>query len=191
MAARLLFICTLSTAYVHPYILPMKRGAIMDKARLKQHERLYKSKRVDPYQTEERTQGLFKCEQCGAFELEGRWVWENPAEHNTADSTTCPACRRINNQAPAGTILMTGSFVMEHREEITNLIRNTESAEKQTHALERLIDIQEQDDGLMVLTTGEHLANRIGHALKAAYKGETSYTYSDRRTHLAVDWHRD
>jgi len=43
----------------------------------------------------------------------------------------------------------------------------------------------------MVSTTGTHLANRIAHALEAAYDGTAHYTYTDNETHLDVSWKRD
>lgn len=39
-------------------------------------------------------------------------------------------------------------------------------------------------------TTGIHLANRLGHALKAAFKGHADYQYSDEYG-VSVDWKRD
>ena len=50
---------------------------------------------------------------------------------------------------------------------------------------------QSVTDGLVVTTTGMHLATRIGHALAAAYKGHTEYQYSDSEAHVRVNWLRN
>lgn len=70
-------------------------------------------------------------------------------------------------------------------------MQHTEQQEKQTHVLERLIAIDRQQNELVAMTTGTHLANRIGHELEAAYDGHCSYQYSDSEVYLSVDWHRD
>lgn len=77
------------------------------------------------------------------------------------------------------------------RGEILNLIRNTETAEKAAHALERSLDVTDADDSLEVTTTDMHLANRIGHALNIAYKGRSYYHYSEDKTHVSIRWERD
>jgi len=42
-----------------------------------------------------------------------------------------------------------------------------------------------------VTTTGIHLANRLGHALEAAFKGNSDYRYGDDKYGLSVNWTRD
>src|SRR5690606_6500198 len=81
------------------------------------------------------------------------------------------ACQRIAEDVPAGTISLRGDFVKQHSDELCGLIRNTEEMEKSQHPLERLMAISDDADGLTVTTTGLHLAQRIGHALEAAYDG--------------------
>jgi len=46
-------------------------------------------------------------------------------------------------------------------------------------------------EGLVVTTTGMHLANRLGHALEAAYKGHADYKYSDDQTLVRIRWERN
>ena len=135
--------------------------------------------------------GAAHCPSCGANFHAGRWSWQALDAGARAEEATCPACKRIAEKAAAGTVTLSGAFVQAHREEILNLIRNTEALENKEHALERLIDIADEEDAVVVTTTGMHLANRIGHALDSAYDGSTRYTYSDDKTHLDVDWERD
>lgn len=92
---------------------------------------------------------------------------------------------------PAGTVTLSGSFLLKHRNEIIHLIENTEKKEKVDHALERIINLADSGDDLIVSTTGIHLANRLGHALEAAYKGNADYQYGDDEYGLSVKWRRD
>ncbi len=110
---------------------------------------------------------------------------------SAVEEVVCPACRRIADRAPAGMVRLSGAFLQGHRDEITHLLHNTEAREKPDHPLERLIEIVEDGDELVATTTGMHLANRIGHALEAAYDGDSDYRYSDSELFLSVDWRRD
>ena len=121
---------------------------------------------------------------------QGRWSWEQAAP-DKAQARLCPACRRIADDQPAGTLHLAGGFLAAHREEVLGLIHNTEAAEKAQHALERLIKVSEQQGGLQVTTTGIHLTRRLGHALTGAFKGTCSYQYAEDGNHLAVHWSRD
>ncbi|MEX6503703.1 BCAM0308 family protein [Pseudomonas zhanjiangensis] len=161
----------------------------MDKQQQSQKNQLYTTHHGDPY-LKPPSSGSALCPQCGAVYQQGRWAWQDspPAE---AQSLACPACQRIADGEPAGTLQLSGDFLDEHRDEILNLIHNTEAAEKAQHALERLLKVSEEQGSVQVTTTGVHLANRIGHALSAAYKGRIEYSYSEDERHVGIHWHRD
>ncbi len=108
-----------------------------------------------------------------------------------AQEALCPACQRIAENVPAGTISLLGAFVKTHADELCGLIRNTEEKEKSEHPLERLMAISDEPDGLRVTTTGLHLAQRIGHALEAAYDGELKIRYEGEEYYVDVHWRRD
>ncbi|MFT6466503.1 BCAM0308 family protein [Halopseudomonas sp.] len=161
----------------------------MDKHQQSQKDKLFKPSHGDPY-LEVLPRGSAQCPQCGAVHDHGRWSWQQ-AVPKGAQAHVCPACRRIADDQPAGTLHLAGGFLAAHREEVLGLIHNTEAAEKAQHALERLIKVSEQEDGLQVTTTGTHLAKRLGHALSGAFKGECSYQYAEDELHLTVHWSRD
>lgn len=92
---------------------------------------------------------------------------------------------------PAGTVSLRGAFVKQHADELCGLVRNTEELEKSEHPLERLIAISDSADGLDVTTTGLHLAQRIGHALEAAYDGELQIHYNHEEYYVDIHWQRD
>lgn len=101
------------------------------------------------------------------------------------------AARPTRPGAGPGTVSLRGAFVKQHADELCGLVRNTEELEKSEHPLERLIAISDSADGLDVTTTGLHLAQRIGHALEAAYDGELQIHYNHEEYYVDIHWQRD
>ncbi len=162
----------------------------MDKGKFGRLDRLVKEKRHDPYQSKEKFPEPTVCTGCGCVYSGGRWVWteEKPEKANKA---LCPACRRIKEKMPAGVINLSGRFLKSHGDEILNLIKNEEKAEKAEHPLERLMGIRQDGDSIQVLVTGIHLAKRIGEAIRRSYQGEYSLEYGDGEKSVRIEWHRD
>jgi NMD protein affecting ribosome stability and mRNA decay len=118
----------------------------------------------------------------------GGWQWmDAPAG---AQEVVCPACMRIRDEFPAGFLALSGDFLAEHEEEIRQLISNHEDKEKSQYPLQRIMDIEDTADGLMVTTTDMHLARGIGEALHKAYQGELEYRYNPGQALLRVSWSR-
>lgn len=161
----------------------------MDKQQQSTKNQLYTSQHGDPY-LKPPSGGSALCPECGASYQQGRWAWHE-SKPSDAKTLACPACQRIADDEPAGTLYLSGAFLEAHRDEIINLIHNTEKAQKAQHALERLLKISEQEDGIQVTTTGLHLANRLGHALSAAFKGQTEYSYSADERYVSIHWQRN
>jgi hypothetical protein len=164
----------------------------MDKYQQSQKNKLFNPSRHDPTLSP-RSGGTALCPRCSVLYQAGSWAWQTPQTSLPADvrSVVCPACQRIEDKNPAGTLTLSGEFLKAHHDEIINLIHNTEALEKAEHAMERLLDVTTQDGVVQVTTTGIHLANRIGHALDSAYKGQTKYHYDDEQTHVSIHWQRD
>lgn len=149
--------------------------------------RIFKDKRHDPYQSIKKHPEPTVCSSCGALYKNGRWTWEEaPLESNEME---CPACKRIADGYPAGIIEMRGDYLLDHRENILNLVRNVGKTEKLQHPLERIMKIKNSKLETTVTTTGMHLARRIGDALMDANKGELEYTY-EGENYIRVYWSR-
>ena len=71
------------------------------------------------------------------------------------------------------------------------MARHTEELEKGEHPMHRIIDIQDQKDGLEITTTDIHLPRRIGEALHNAYRGDLDFHYDEEEYRLRVSWRRD
>lgn len=142
----------------------------------------------DPYAQRGKLAEPAVCSECGAVYHEGRWQWL-PAPPDAA-AVRCAACRRILEKMPAGYVAVNGAFAREHRLELLELVRNLEAREKNEHPMQRIIAIDEQDDGLMITTTDIHLARGIGEALQHAYKGKLDYHFLPDEYLLRVRWER-
>lgn len=152
-------------------------------------DRLVRQKRHDVYKNEKKLSEPSTCPGCGAVFNDGRWSWtRNPAATSAA---TCPACERISDNLPAGILTLSGSFLANHRDEMIGLIQNVESLEKGEHPLERIMAIREEGGGLVVTTTGVHVARRIGDAIRRSYQGELAFTYGDGEKSIQLTWSRD
>lgn len=151
-------------------------------------DRLVQENRHDAYKARHKLPEPTVCPQCGAVFHEGRWQWgEKPAG---AHEEMCPACHRIQDEFPAGYVTVSGAFFQDHREEVLNLVSNEEAREKAEHPLKRIMNIEDQDDGVQITTTDIHLARGIGDALHHAYQGELEYHYNEHENLLRVVWER-
>ena len=161
----------------------------MDKGQYGRRDRLIQERRHDTYHERRKLPEPTVCSECGAVYLEGRWAWWEPAVN--AHAIVCPACQRIKDNFPAGSLEIRGGFFAAHSEEINNLIRNLEEQEKKDHPMERLMAISAEKDCTLVTTTGIHLARRIGEALNNAYQGELDFTYGDGEKSIRLTWLRE
>lgn len=144
----------------------------------------------DSYRDREHFPEPTVCTGCHAVFEEGRWTWAKPSK--AADERVCPACRRIADDYPAGFLTLSGSFLDEHRTDILNLIENEANAESREHPLHRIMDMEDDEaGGLLVRTTDVHLPRRIGEALHGAFHGELDYEYLEDETVVRVTWQRE
>jgi hypothetical protein len=101
---------------------------------------------------------------------------------------SAPACRRINDCFPAGTVTLHGDIARQRKDEVIGLARNEEAAEKGEHPLNRIVDIGETDEGLVISTTDIHLPRRMGEALKRAHRGELTMHFDEEGYFVRVNW---
>lgn len=149
--------------------------------------RMVQPKQHDPYARRKKAANAQVCDQCGVVFHAGRWYWGAPPLTDVKDGL-CPACERIRDRYPAGTIRLPEAF-MAQRDEVLGMIKNAEEAEKAEHALERLMDIEDgPDGGLVVTTTGIHLARAIANKLDRRFHRKARIRYVEEQALIHVDW---
>jgi len=74
---------------------------------------------------------------------------------------------------------------------IFNQIKNVEEEEMKYRPLERIISIEEQNDEIIIKTTYEHIARRIGEAIHRAHKGDLKLNYPKGKKYVRVYWQRE
>ena len=154
----------------------------------KRKDRLIQEKRKDVYLDTSTLPAESICTNCGAIFSNGRWLWKETS--NTTKKTVCPACKRIIDNYPAGYIELKGRFFGDHKNEISNLIMNTEKIEKKDRPLERIMSMKFNNSHAVLTTTGIHIARRIGEALARSYQGNFSFQYGEGEKSIRVYWER-
>jgi len=152
------------------------------------HDRLVQEARHDTYKMKGKLPEPTACPQCGAVYHKGRWTWT--AAPRDAHKSLCPACHRINDKYPGGLLTLKGPYLAEHKEELLNLARNEEKAERDEHPLSRIMSVDEKKGAIEISTTDAHLPQRIGEALHHAHQGTLTIHYAKEQKFIRVTWAR-
>ncbi|MEY4862693.1 MAG: hypothetical protein RLZ51_788 [Pseudomonadota bacterium] len=150
--------------------------------------------RNDPYRAKRKARGVLRCPDCGLLCLQGRWQSESHAQSAAIEAAAamtahrCPACQRIADRYPAGTLTIEGPYAYEHRSEVLQTARNVAERLQTEHPLERIMDIEALDGRLRITTTDVHLVQSIGKALHHAFGGLLHYGFAEGQYQLRVNW---
>jgi hypothetical protein len=128
------------------------------------------------------------CPTCSAIYMEGRWRW-GPVPIS-ANQAVCPACERIENNDPAGYLLLGGTFFGEHFDEIVALLHEQAERKRLENPLMRLIEEERGDDLMLMTTTDIRLAHFLGAAVHHHYQGDLEYHHNSAHDLLRVHWTR-
>lgn len=139
------------------------------------------------------------CGTCGAVYRRRRWVTARKAGLAVPDPAatppeivTCPACRRIAARMGHGYLYLSGAFLDGHRDEVMGLLRAEAERAAEDNPTGRIIAWERvPGQRLMITTTTEHLAERLGRALGRACDGDVRFDFSHENKLARVYWHRD
>jgi NMD protein affecting ribosome stability and mRNA decay len=150
----------------------------------------------DPYLLRSAYKEPTVCPTCKLVYHHKRWFWNDEMlkelEEQGANHQKCPACRKIEDKYPMGILHMSGTFLSEHKDDILRMLKNEEKRAMEKNPLERIMSIEEDDEGLIsVQTTSESLVLRMGRILHRAYSGDVEYKFSDTEKLVRVEWTRD
>ena len=144
---------------------------------------------VDPYKNPGKLWTPSVCPQCGAIFYAGRWHWgPRPA---AAREITCQACHRSNDNFPAGMVTLSGTFVRPNRAMLVRIAREQAESERRERPLNRIINIEQGEDRIVVNTTDIRLPVRIGEAIRRTFQGTLNRHFDEDGYVVRVDWHRD
>lgn len=142
----------------------------------------------DPYRAAQKPAQPATCRDCGAVYHRGHWSWGRQSAE--AHLLRCPACLRIRDQYPAGYLSLKGDFALANRAELMHFVRERGEHERSEHPLERLMAVEETEDGLLVTTTGTHLARVLVQAVKSAYAGRQWMRYDRDENRVRITWRK-
>jgi hypothetical protein len=149
----------------------------------------------DPYLAKLDSGAVAVCTRCHAVYERRHWFFDEDMFRRASTQSHTrrllrPACQKIGDNYPEGEVVLRGAFLGAHRDEILHLLRNEEQRAMGLNPLERIMHITEVDSTLVVATTNEKLAQRIGRALQKAYQGEVAYKWSADTKYARVEWTR-
>jgi hypothetical protein len=106
--------------------------------------------------------------------------------------TVCPACRQAAEGRFGGEVRISGAFFVKHRAEIAQLLKREAERASQDNPMAVILEWRQAESGrLVVRTTTEHLAKRLGQALHKAYRGTVHYEFSHENKFAHVTWMRE
>lgn len=138
------------------------------------------------HQATAKNAGALVCTSCDVVCHRGQWYCGKPPVGHV-ELGTCPACRRVRDNYPAG-VLKVPPAILERKQDVIGMVRNVEAVEKAEHPLERLMAIETKDGALIVSTTGVHLAREIAHKLGKQLHCKPRFDYSDNEELVRVEF---
>jgi len=164
----------------------------------KSYKLSYKKKSVttDPYLPRGASRKISVCEGCRAVYMNKRWYAERDVDKTAlrnpeAAKIICPACHKMRDNFPGGIVTLKGDYVLPHKKDLMKLIKNEEERARGLNPLERVMSVKEDGYGsLVIFTTNEKLAQRLGRSIKKAFHGEVAYHWSHDNKLARVDWVR-
>ena len=162
----------------------------------KRYDTSYKKRenpKQDPYAMVKAPKGPAICRKCLAIYADKRWHFDAvQATKLSASPRTqklvCPACQKIKDDYPEGTVTLKWAHLRDYEDEIRGLIANVEARAVSVNPLDRVMRVARRKKDLEVQTTNDRLAQRLGRALVRAYKGKAEYKWAHRDMMVRVTW---
>lgn len=134
------------------------------------------------------------CTGCHAIEVAGRWRWSAACDEAPGLSCVisravlCPACRRCREHEAAGTVLLEMTPSSQSEACLREIVHAESRRMVEDDPMQRVIDIQRQENGLLVTTTTIELARAIGEAVQRTMRGHLEMHYQKPARELRVRW---
>jgi NMD protein affecting ribosome stability and mRNA decay len=150
---------------------------------------------TDAYLPKEGLKEVAVCTGCKILYWNKRWyLSEDESTKLSADmvrnEVLCPACRRMQDNNPAGIVTFSGDYLVKHENEILNTIKNVEEKARTKNPLARIMEIKQEGNVLTVYTTNDKLAQKLGRDIFKAHSGSLEYQWSKEYSFVRVNWNR-
>ena len=138
-----------------------------------------------------------ECPRCGAVYDGHRWIPEPDAELKRAlakkarEKQLCPGDLRRSKRQVEGIVTLKGAFMKSHRDDIANLVNRVAREGRRRNVSARIFEVVEDDGDIIIETTDEHLAERMGKEVEKAFKGNLQIKWQEKDTFARVVWQRD
>lgn len=90
-----------------------------------------------------------------------------------------------------GEVVLEGPFVARHAEELLRRIDSVAAASAEDHPEERILGTARGPDRLLVVTSSQDLALRLGREIVRTFHGAASHHWSESARRLRIVWHRE
>lgn len=90
-----------------------------------------------------------------------------------------------------GILRISGKFLLDHEDEIINLVKHEGKLAEQKNPAHRINKIEKIKNDIVAEISDHNLALHIGKALEHAYKGKHTYKFLKGEKFVEVDWKRD
>lgn len=135
------------------------------------------------------------CSGCKALYWNKRWYLDEGASTGLSSDMVrieilCPACHREKDNNPAGIVTYSGNYLQEHENEILNTIKNSEQKSRIKNPLARIMEIKKDGNSMIVNTTDDKLAQKLGRDIYKAHSGSLEYKWSREHNFIRVNWNR-
>ncbi|HEY3308527.1 MAG TPA: BCAM0308 family protein [Desulfuromonadaceae bacterium] len=153
------------------------------------------ARNTDAYVNEAGMKEIAVCTECKALYWNKRWYLDESVSTGLSNDmirkeVLCPACHRIHDNNPAGIVTYSGDYLLKHKVEIINTIKNSEEKARMKNPLARIMDIKEDQGSMIVSTTDDKLAQKLGRDIYKAHSGSLEYRWSRENNFLRVNWNR-
>lgn len=150
---------------------------------------------VDPFMPQEGLKEPALCTGCKSVYHHNRWSCDSETYRELQtmpkiNHITCPACQKVDAAYPEGIVILRGSYLWEHEDEIRHILKNEESKAYAKNPLERIIRMSRKEDELVIETTEEKLAEHLGRVLHRAHRGELKISWAGNPDICRVSWER-
>jgi hypothetical protein len=130
-----------------------------------------------------------RCKKCGITYHGKRWQMAGTGAEPSCE-VVCPACQRMEDGNPAGVVTLSGAYLAAHGEDILNTVKQQEAKHREKNPLGRIMEITNEKGQIVITTTEDKLAQKIGREIYKSQKGELHYKWSHDQHMVRVDWSR-